>query len=74
MEDLENFVMEMNEDDMFISEASNGYNLSCEQRHIAKHEDLEAIEQIAKNWMSKNGFYPNVWYINDRGNTHLHNF
>jgi len=67
-EDIQN---EMNEGAYVIGDTRNGYSVSQYGRYrttFAEYED--ALRFIVKD-MRKNKYYPNVFYVNERGNVDL---
>jgi hypothetical protein len=46
-------------------------SVSIEGKHIGEYDSEDDAENAIKAWMKKNKFYPNVWYIDDHGGSHL---
>lgn len=60
------------EADAFITEERRGYHISIEGGFVQKHARTfeEATAQL-RAWTETSGYFPNVWAVNERGNTTL---
>jgi hypothetical protein len=59
------------ENDAFISDVPNGYVVSVEGEKLAMLTEREDAERLLWDWTERNGYYPETWYVNERGNTEL---
>lgn len=48
-----------------------GYEAVYEGEAIAEHADRDVLLKAVRKWMKVEGYYPNVYYVNDRGNLDL---
>lgn len=60
------------ENDCFIQ--SNGFKntVSCGGKFIGEFVEDEDAEEAVKDWMKKNNWYPNVWFVDDHGGVSLY--
>jgi hypothetical protein len=60
------------EADAFISEPSQGeVRVTIEGSHAGSFEDCESAERFLWQWTEGHSFYPETWFVNERGNTTL---
>jgi hypothetical protein len=57
-------------DDFVISDdRGNRYSLGSEDYgHIGTFDDFDDALAAFNRWTKKNGYYPNLWYVNNHGN------
>lgn len=61
-----------NEDaDAFISEVRGGYSVSVEGSFLGSFDSFELACGVLWQWTEGHGFYPETWFVNERGNTEL---
>jgi hypothetical protein len=51
-----------------ISESRDGYALAVEQEYITSADSVDESLEILRDWMQRNKYYPNVYFVNERGN------
>jgi len=64
---------EPEEGDMYFSDSGplgSKTSVSVEGKHIGEFNSQEEAEKAARDWMVKNNYHPNIWYISDHGNVH----
>jgi hypothetical protein len=61
------------DDDCIISDSRNGYIVKCELDNLGEFLEMDECLDAINNWMKRNNFYPNIYFINDHGNIHLIN-
>jgi hypothetical protein len=51
--------------------SSNGYKYSvgCEGKFLGDFVEMEDALKFVKKWMDDNGYYPNLWFVSDHGNS-----
>ena len=59
------------EGDAFISESRDGYSITVEGSHLATWPSIDAAMDYLWQWAEGAGFYPETWFVNERGNTTL---
>lgn len=61
------------EEGVVISDKSylGGYKAMCSGKLIAEATDMETILARVGSWMDDQGFYPNIFRVNDHGNVSL---
>jgi hypothetical protein len=66
---------EPEEDDIFIQphgQLGSQYSVGTQHKHIGVFNEMEDVEKAIKEWMEKNQFWPNVWFVSDHGNISPH--
>jgi len=61
------------DDDIFLSPAGNlgsHTDLSAGGRYVGTFKTEEAAQKAIVDWMKKENWYPNIWYVSDHGNQH----
>jgi hypothetical protein len=48
-----------------------GYDVGAEGSHYRHASDFDHALSIARDWMDRTGVYPNLFYVNERGNVDL---
>ena len=56
------------ETNALISESRDGYAIAVENTYVDSADTLEAALDLLRRWMEENQFWPDVFYVNDRGN------
>ncbi len=59
------------EDDMYILDVPNGYVVQYEGKHVSMLSTMDAAVGDLVGIMQRDSYWPNVWYVNDHGNTTL---
>ena len=60
------------EDDGFIDDGrGDRYDVSFAGKHIGTRGNMDAAVGLIVNEMKASQYWPNVWYVNERGNTTL---
>lgn len=74
-EDEDDMEAEPDEEDVFIQphgQLGSQYSVGTQHKHIGVFNDMEDAEKAIKEWMEKNKFWPNVWFVSDHGNISPH--
>lgn len=58
-------------EDMVIEDARGGYTVTCEGKLIDTCVEWDDALEAARRWMKRQGYYPDLYYINDHGNVDL---
>lgn len=61
------------EDDAYLSPTGalgSKTSLTIDGKFIGEFESDEKAEEAINEWVKKNNFFPNVWYVSDHGNVH----
>jgi hypothetical protein len=67
VEDDSNLDIEM-ETGALISESSDGYAIAVENEFIASAQTVDEALETLRDWMGENKYWPNVYFVNERGN------
>jgi hypothetical protein len=59
------------ESDAFISETRDGFSVSSEQFHLGTFADIDAAREFLVSWTNEHNYFPEMWEVNERGNTEL---
>ena len=60
------------DDDFTIQDArAGGYEVFQAGRRVGRPSSIETALEMVRARMERERFYPNIWYVNDRGNTDL---
>ena len=62
---------EPDEGDAFLSPTGplgSRTSLSVDEKFIGEYASDEKAEEALVNWIIKNQYYPNIWYVSDHGN------
>lgn len=62
---------EQSEDDIYITPAGklgSMLSLSAGGKFIGEFSEDEDVQEAIVEWMNKNKFYPNIWFVSDHGN------
>jgi hypothetical protein len=62
---------EPQEDDMYLSDSGplgSKTSVSVNQNFLGEYNSEEEAVKAIKEWINKNKFYPNIWYVSDHGN------
>jgi hypothetical protein len=51
-----------------ISESRDGYAIAVEQEYITSADSIDESLGVLRDWMERNKYYPNVYFVNERGN------
>jgi hypothetical protein len=76
-DDEDEFEQEELETNAVVQETRGGYELIIDGKLIEKFTSkkydspLEAAFQYARMWMNKNKYWPNLYFVNERGNVDL---
>jgi len=71
--DEEEQEQEESEDDVYITPAGklgSKLSLSAGGKFIGEFDEDEDVQEAIVEWMNKNKFYPNIWFVSDHGNVH----
>lgn len=66
---------EPSEDDAFFSPCGplgSKTHLSVNNKSIGEFKSDRDAQKALVDWINKNKFYPNIWYVSDHGNVHPH--
>ena len=60
------------ESGLVIGEGRGGkYNVSLDDRHVGSSNDFDEALKLGVQKMHDSNYFPNVFYVNERGNTDL---
>jgi len=59
------------ENEAVISDSRRGYSVAIEGKHIDDFTDWDDAFEAVQRWMKKNNYYPDIYYVNERGNMSL---
>jgi transposase-like protein len=62
---------EPQEDDMYLTPSGplgSKTSVSVEGKFLGEYNSEEEAVKAIKEWIDKNNFYPNIWYVSDHGN------
>lgn len=62
---------ELYESILIKDDRGSGYNVATEGKSIAQGVGWGRAIQAARKWMKKNEYWPNIYYVNERGNVDL---
>lgn len=48
------------------------YSVSIEQKFLGEFDTMGEAEEALKEYCDKRQYWPNIWYVSDHGNAHLH--
>jgi hypothetical protein len=51
-----------------VQDAKRGYSAWHEGDEIAANDDWDALLKAINAWMKKSNYYPDIYYVNERGN------
>jgi len=59
------------EDALVIGDARSGYSVSFSGKHIGDFDDFDEALEAGVQQMHDSNYFPNIFYVNERGNTDL---
>jgi hypothetical protein len=59
------------EDALVVGDSRNGYSVSFSGKHIGDFDDFDEALTAGVREMHRSQYFPNVFYVNERGNTDL---
>lgn len=62
---------EPDDDDAFITDTSRGYSIAYAGKFLGECSEWDDAVAMVREAMDAGKFWPNVWHINDHGNTDL---
>jgi hypothetical protein len=62
---------EMREGYVIHDARKGGYTVAHDGRHFGSYDDMDAALSDIKEHMERDNFYPNIYYVNERGNVDL---
>lgn len=54
-----------------VQDETRGYSAWNEGDQIAVNDDWDALLKAVNAWMKKSNYYPDIYYVNERGNIEL---
>jgi len=59
----------MDREDCILSSDGNKYSVSCAGEFLGDFVEYETAMDVIKDWREENGYYPNIWFVSDHGNS-----
>jgi hypothetical protein len=62
------------DDDAYVTTCYDYLSVSAGGKWIANVQSHDEAEELIRDWMRTNQYYPSVWSVSDHGNVHAYGF